>query len=71
LVALFSFGEGWHNNHHKFGWSARNGLKWWEIDTSFYVLKTLEFFGIVKDLRIPGKAELMIKPKLSSSTAVL
>ncbi len=71
FVALFSFGEGWHNNHHKFGWSARNGLKWWEIDTSYYVLKILAFFRIVKDLRIPVKSEITIKHDLREPSAVL
>jgi stearoyl-CoA desaturase (Delta-9 desaturase) len=60
LVAILTHGEGWHNNHHMFGWSARNGLRWYQIDTSFYLLKTFAFFGIVKDLRIPQKSDQML-----------
>lgn len=60
LVALLAHGEGWHNNHHMFGWSARNGLRWYQIDTSYYLLKFFELFGIVKDLRIPEKSEQML-----------
>ena len=60
LVAILTHGEGWHNNHHMFGWSARNGLRWYQIDTSYYLLKTLAFLGIVKDLRIPEKSDQML-----------
>jgi len=60
LVALLAHGEGWHNNHHMFGWSARNGLRWYQIDTSYYLLKVFELFGFVKDLRIPEKSEQML-----------
>ena len=60
LVAILTHGEGWHNNHHMFAWSARNGLRWYQIDTSYYLLKTLAFLGIVKDLRIPEKSDQML-----------
>lgn len=51
-VALLSFGEGWHNNHHTFPRSARHGLQWWEFDSSFLVLRLLEFLGLARDLRV-------------------
>ncbi|MFI5390433.1 MAG: fatty acid desaturase, partial [Bacteriovoracales bacterium] len=60
LVAILTHGEGWHNNHHMFGWSARNGLRWYQIDTSYYLLKVFEFLGLVKDLRIPQKSEQLL-----------
>ncbi len=60
LVALLTHGEGWHNNHHMFGWSARNGLRWYQIDTSYYLLRVFELLGIVKDLRIPPKSEQLL-----------
>jgi stearoyl-CoA desaturase (Delta-9 desaturase) len=56
LLALLTFGEGWHNNHHHSPSSARNGFRWWEIDITWYVLRLLEAFGIVWDLR-PAPAE--------------
>jgi stearoyl-CoA desaturase (delta-9 desaturase) len=46
-------GEGWHNNHHRYMSSANQGFFWWEIDISFYVLKFLSWFGVVRDLRTP------------------
>lgn len=51
LLALITLGEGWHNNHHQYMSSARQGLKWWEIDITYYVLKLLSAIGIVRDLR--------------------
>jgi len=51
-VALITFGEGWHNNHHAFPRSARHGLRWWELDTSFLILRVLAAFRMVSDLRI-------------------
>ncbi len=51
FIALITLGEGWHNNHHHYPASARQGFYWWEIDMSYYVLRFLSFFGIVWDLR--------------------
>ena len=50
FLALLTLGEGWHNNHHRFAVSARQGFYWWEIDISYYLLKLLSFVGIVRDL---------------------
>jgi stearoyl-CoA desaturase (delta-9 desaturase) len=51
ILALLSFGEGWHNNHHHYPSSARQGMRWWEIDISYYLLKMLACCGVVKELR--------------------
>lgn len=53
ILALITCGEGWHNNHHHFQASARQGFRWWEIDVSFYVLRIMAFFRIVKELKLP------------------
>jgi stearoyl-CoA desaturase (delta-9 desaturase) len=53
---VITLGEGWHNNHHQFMGSARQGLRWWEIDMSYYVLWFLSLLGIVRDLRTPSAA---------------
>ena len=53
FVAFFTLGEGWHNNHHHYPSSARQGFKWYEYDFSYYVLKTLSLVGVVWDLREP------------------
>lgn len=51
LVALLTMGEGWHNNHHYYAGSVRQGFRWWEIDVTYYVLVALSWLGIVWDLR--------------------
>jgi stearoyl-CoA desaturase (delta-9 desaturase) len=52
LLAIFTMGEGWHNNHHAYQSSVRQGFRWWEIDPTFYILKMLSWFGLVWDLAI-------------------
>jgi stearoyl-CoA desaturase (delta-9 desaturase) len=51
LIAIFAFGEGWHNNHHFFPGSARQGFFKGEFDITYYGLKILSLFGLVRDLR--------------------
>jgi len=53
FISLITLGEGWHNNHHRFPSSERQGFYWWEIDVSHYILKVLSWFNIVWDLRKP------------------
>lgn len=55
-VALLSFGEGWHNNHHAFPYSARHGLRWFEIDTTWWHVKFLKFLLLADRIRIPSRA---------------
>ncbi len=50
-LALLTFGEGWHNNHHHFPGSARQGFRWWEIDLTWYLLRLLAALGLVWDLK--------------------
>jgi stearoyl-CoA desaturase (delta-9 desaturase) len=52
-LAMITGGEGWHNNHHHYMASVKQGFFWWEIDTSYYILRALSWFGIVWDLRLP------------------
>jgi len=51
IIALLTFGEGWHNNHHYYPNSTRQGFFWWEIDLSYYVLRFMSLLGLVWDLR--------------------
>ncbi len=53
ILALVTMGEGWHNNHHRYPVCTRQGLYWWEIDPTYYILKLLSKVGIVWDLREP------------------
>ncbi|KAL2490476.1 Palmitoyl-monogalactosyldiacylglycerol delta-7 desaturase [Abeliophyllum distichum] len=56
-LALFTFGEGWHNNHHAFEYSARQGLEWWQIDMTWYVIKLLEAIGMATDVKLPTSVQ--------------
>ncbi|HUJ62503.1 MAG TPA: acyl-CoA desaturase [Kofleriaceae bacterium] len=54
VLALITMGEGWHNNHHHYQVSARQGFRWWEIDVTYYVLRALAWVGLVWDVhRVP------------------
>ena len=53
FLALITLGEGWHNNHHYYPGSERQGFYWWEIDLTHYGLKVLSWFGLVWNLRKP------------------
>ena len=64
-VALLTFGEGWHNNHHAHPTSARHGLVWWEVDMTWMQIKLLERLGIASMVRevsatepIPGSTKV-------------
>ncbi|KAJ0586647.1 putative fatty acid desaturase domain, acyl-CoA desaturase [Helianthus annuus] len=54
-VALLSFGEGWHNNHHAFEYSARHGLEWWQIDVGWYIIRFLEVVGLATNVKLPSE----------------
>jgi sn-1 stearoyl-lipid 9-desaturase len=55
-VALLSYGEGWHNNHHTFQYSARHGLKWWEIDATWMMIQVLQALGLARKVKLVEKS---------------
>ncbi len=57
-LALITLGEGWHNNHHRYPGSVRQGFYWWEVDITYMILKMMAFLGIVWDLR-PAPARIL------------
>jgi stearoyl-CoA desaturase (delta-9 desaturase) len=61
-LALLTFGEGWHNNHHFSPGSTRQGFFWWEVDLTYYGLRLLELFGLVRGLK-PVPAHVMAKAR--------
>jgi stearoyl-CoA desaturase (delta-9 desaturase) len=64
LLAVFTMGEGWHNNHHAFQSSVRQGFKWWEFDPTYYILVALSWIGLVWNLRTPPEQVLRNEQKL-------
>jgi stearoyl-CoA desaturase (delta-9 desaturase) len=63
-LALLTFGEGWHNNHHHYQNAARQGFRWYEIDVSYYLLKALAAAGLVWDLRSPPASVVRSEQRL-------
>lgn len=56
LTAFFAVGEGWHNNHHRYQRSARNGFYWWEFDPTWYVIRAMGWLGLAWDLQpVPAR----------------
>jgi fatty-acid desaturase len=55
-VALLTWGEGWHNNHHAYPTAARHGLRWYEIDVNWYGIRTLQFLGLAKSIKLINKS---------------
>ncbi|MGH7085859.1 MAG: hypothetical protein ACREFN_12805, partial [Acetobacteraceae bacterium] len=64
LLAFITMGEGWHNNHHAYQASARQGFRWWEYDFTFYGLKALSWLGLIWDLHTPPRALVMGEQRL-------
>jgi stearoyl-CoA desaturase (delta-9 desaturase) len=62
LLAIVTLGEGWHNNHHFYMSSARQGFFWWEIDLSYCTLRLLSWLGVVWDVRVPPESVLATPP---------
>ena len=55
VFGILGMGEGWHNTHHAFPTSARHGLRWWEIDVSYWVIRTMNLLGLAWNLKLPSK----------------
>jgi stearoyl-CoA desaturase (delta-9 desaturase) len=66
FLAIFTMGEGWHNNHHAYQSSVRQGFRWWEYDATYYILKALSWLGLVWDLRTPPEPVLRNEQRLGS-----
>jgi stearoyl-CoA desaturase (delta-9 desaturase) len=53
VFGVIGLGEGWHNNHHAFPTSARHGLRWWEFDASYLIIRALELCGLAWKVKLP------------------
>jgi len=65
LLALLTLGEGWHNNHHHYMHSTRQGFYWWEIDLTYYALKVLSWTGLIWNLR-PVPVEVLAEGRVKT-----
>jgi len=60
LFAVLALGEGWHNNHHAFPTSARHGLRWWQVDVSYWVIRSLALVGLAWQVKGPARQALAV-----------
>ncbi len=67
IFGVLGMGEGWHNNHHAFPTSARHGLRWWELDMSYWVIRALSALGLAWKVRTPDPASIAGKRKRSAA----
>lgn len=67
-LAIATMGEGWHNNHHAFQSSARQGFRWWEIDLTFYLLRLLQACGLISGLKNPPREVVRNEQRLGIAT---
>jgi stearoyl-CoA desaturase (delta-9 desaturase) len=61
IVGVLALGEGWHNNHHAFPTSARHGLQWWQLDLSYWVIRTLSFLHLAWNVKLPKMQWLTVQ----------
>lgn len=64
-IGILAWGEGWHNNHHKFPYSARHGLRWWEVDLSWAWIRILKTLGLAWNIKLPDQKKV---PKLPTAS---
>ena len=69
-VAVVTYGEGWHNNHHAFQTSAAHGLDWWEIDTTYMAIKLMSYLGLASDVKVakPDKKPAPVATRVAASS---
>jgi stearoyl-CoA desaturase (delta-9 desaturase) len=65
LLAIITMGEGWHNNHHHFMGSTRQGFYWWEYDFTYYILRGFQAIGLVWDIKEPPARVFDVKHQLA------
>jgi stearoyl-CoA desaturase (Delta-9 desaturase) len=68
VIGILAFGEGWHNNHHAFPSSARQGLRWWQVDYSWWVIRGLEECGLAWRVR---RAPVLVDPRRGNPVQVI
>jgi stearoyl-CoA desaturase (delta-9 desaturase) len=61
VLALLVWGEGWHNNHHAFPYSASFGLRWFEFDLGFLFIKFLEALGLAWNIKVPSREKIVLR----------
>jgi stearoyl-CoA desaturase (delta-9 desaturase) len=63
VFGVLGLGEGWHNNHHAFPTSARHGLRWWQIDVSYWIIRGMALVGLASKVKLPAVQAVAAKRK--------
>jgi stearoyl-CoA desaturase (delta-9 desaturase) len=66
-VAILTYGEGWHNNHHAYQTSARHGLSWWEVDMTYIAIRTMQLLGLAHSVKLPKPAKAAAEDRVKHS----
>jgi len=61
IFGVLAFGEGWHNNHHAFPTSARHGLRWWQLDLTYLIIRGMALVGLAREVRVPSRDRIAAK----------
>jgi fatty-acid desaturase len=69
VVAFLIFGEGWHNNHHAFPTSARQGLRWYQWDPAWYGIWVLKTVGLASNVQLPSESAMQMRRSASGAPA--
>jgi stearoyl-CoA desaturase (delta-9 desaturase) len=69
VIGLLAMGEGWHNNHHAFPSSARHGLRWWQVDIAYWVIRALVLCRLAWKVRLPSAADLAGRARAPAAAA--
>lgn len=64
VFGVLAMGEGWRHTHHTFPTSARHGLRWWQLDLSYWIIRILAWLGLAWDVRVPSK-QAQEQPRLA------
>jgi stearoyl-CoA desaturase (delta-9 desaturase) len=68
IFGLLAFGEGWHNNHHAFPTSARHGLRWWEFDLTYVMIRAMRAVGLVWNVRVPPESAVRTRRRKGAAS---
>ena len=68
IFGVLALGEGWHNNHHAFPTSARHGLRWWQIDASYWIIVAMQWVGLASKVRKPTAEAMNAKLRRTPTT---
>lgn len=71
IIGVVALGEGWHNNHHAFPSSARHGLRWWQFDTSWLLIRLMRILRLVSNVKTPSLERIQQRRRSTGSSGLM